>query len=149
MSVFITKPISGIKIEGLEVDLRPKEPLAGTYEAPTQMNIEIKVDEVPEARLIAKEKPKGKPISGRVWADPEQKTSTLRKKHKPDEQEANYRRGKTLQLRDFVRTRKEEINRKVGEGDGDPAGEAAARGGEEAEGGEHRERQHVPSGRLE
>lgn len=114
MSVFLTKPISGIRIEGMDVDLRPKEPLGGTYEAPTEMNVEIKVDSSGLAQTISKIKPKGKPISGRVWADEEKKTSTLRSGHRPSKSEDLSRRAKTLQLRDFVKERKAEINRKVG-----------------------------------
>lgn len=113
MSVFITKPISGIKIEGLDYDLRPHEPLAGTYEVPTTMNYEVKIDNAPDCKQIPDVKPKGKPISGRVWAEPEAKTSTKRTKHKPDQKELNYRQARSLQVRDFVKTRKEEINRKV------------------------------------
>lgn len=125
MSVYITKPISGIRIEGLDIDLRPKEPLAGTYEAPTDMNVEIKVENVPEARDIAKVKPKGKPIAGRVWAEPEKKTSTLKSGHRPSKEEALSRRAKMLQLRDFVKERKEEINRKVARPNPDPASQEA------------------------
>lgn len=113
MSVFLTKPISGIKVEGMEIDLRPKEPLGGTYEAPSVMNVEIKVEDAPDCSQIATDKPKGKPLSGRVWAEPEAKTSTKRTKHKPDQKEMNYRQARSLQIREFVKTRKEEINRKV------------------------------------
>ena len=109
--MFITKPISGIVIEGQEFDLRPKEPLAGTYEAPTQMNFEIKVQDAPEtAKTVVL---KGKPISGRVWADPEERTSNKRTKYTPDDKEKTYRRARTLQLRDFLKQRKAEIEAKV------------------------------------
>jgi 2-methylcitrate dehydratase PrpD len=113
MSVFCTKPISGIRIEGMEIDLRPKEPLGGTYEAPTTMNVEIKVDDAPDAQTIATKKPRGKPISGRVWAELEEKTSTKHSKHKPSEKEANYRKARILQIREFSKVRKQEIAEKV------------------------------------
>ena len=113
MSVYITKPISGIRIEGQDIDLRPHEPMAGTYETPTEMNYEIKINEAPDAMQIPKIKPRGKPIAGRVWAEIEHKTSTTKSGHRPDKDEALMRKAKTLQLRDFVKERKEEINRKV------------------------------------
>lgn len=109
--MFITKPISGIVIEGQEFDLRPKEPLAGTYEAPTEMNFEIKVQDAPApAKQVAV---KGKCISGRVWSDPEERTSNKHSLYRPDDKEKVYRRARTLQLREFLKERKAEIEAKV------------------------------------
>lgn len=113
MSVFITKPISGIIVEGQEFDLRPKEALSGTYEAPTEMNFEIKVENPPDDHNKKVVDLKGKPISGRMWIEPDSKTSTKGSHHKPDQSEENYRRAKTMQLRDFNKQRKKEIADKV------------------------------------
>lgn len=147
MSVFITKPISGIRIEGMDIDLRPSEQMGGTYETPTDMNFEIKVEAVPESNTIAKSKPKGKCISGRTWSDPEKKTSTLRSGHRPDKLEAQSRKAKTLQLRDFVVARKEEINRKVEAFKPDSASQNPACRGQEEKRTEYDQRKHFPSGR--
>ena len=112
MSVIITKPISGIKIEGREYDLRPHEKMSGTYEAPTDMRVEVKIEDVPvnkdERKVL-----KGRPLSGRLWMEKEERTSTKHSRHVPDEAESNYRRARIQQVRDFVKDRKKEIAEKV------------------------------------
>lgn len=113
MSVTITRPISGIIIEGREIDIRPKEPLAGTYEAPTVLNLQITVDSPPENYNQKALDLQGKPLSGRVWMDKESRTSTKSVHHKPNEKEATYRKARIMQIRDFNHQRKKEIADKV------------------------------------
>jgi hypothetical protein len=113
MSIFLTKPISGIKIDGADVDLRTRSSFAGTFEPQPEINFEVLIEETPENINDKAISIKGKNISGRVWADPEQKASTKHTRHKPGKEEEEYRKNKIKVLSDFSKARKAELQRKV------------------------------------